>query len=146
MHLRHHFIRCAAALCLVLWSLLAWPEAWAETFKLRCAVEGKFAESLPKVASAEVEVELLLIGRHLYFKVTGPPFYDMRVSTLESEDFKGVNLNSGSRVGARRTERSNQRETEIVIERGSMALNAHHDVVLAGKTQRFTYAGKCRPT
>jgi hypothetical protein len=64
---------------------------------------------------------------------------------LESEAFKGVNLNSGSRIGARRQERSSQRETQIVIDRGSMSLTAHHDVVLAGKTQRFSYSGKCRP-
>lgn len=119
--------------------------AWAENFKLRCEVEGKFPESVPKVAPAQVTVELQLIGRHLYFKVVGPTYYEMRVSTLESDAFKGVNLNSGSRVGARRQERSTQRETEIVIERGSMELSAHHDVALSGKTHRFKYAGKCRP-
>ena len=142
MHLGPHFMRCA-----LVWSLglLAWPGAWAENFKLRCEVDGEFAESSPKVAPAQVVIELQLIGRHLYFKVAGPKYYEMRVSTLETEDFKGVNLNSGSRVGARRTERRTQLETEIVIERGSMALSAHHDVVLAGKTQRFTYTGKCRP-
>lgn len=142
MHPKPHFMRCA-----FVWSLglLVLTGARAETFKLRCDVEGKFAESSPKVAPAEVGVELQLIGRHLYFKMAGPKYYEMRVSTLETEDFKGVNLNSGSRVGARRTERRTQMETEIVIERGSMALSAHHDVLLAGKTQRFTYAGKCRP-
>ncbi len=125
--------------------LLGLSGAWAETFKLRCEVDGKFADAVPKVAPAQVTVELQLIGRHLYFKVAGPTYYEMRVSTLESEDFKGVNLNSGSRVGARRQERSTQRETEIVIERGSMELSAHHDVALSGKTHRFKYAGKCRP-
>jgi hypothetical protein len=119
--------------------------AWAQPFKLRCDVEGKFPESLPKVAPSQVTVELQLIGSHLYFKVIGLQYYEMRVSTLESEAFKGVNLNSGSRIGARRQERSSQRETQIVIDRGSMSLTAHHDVVLAGKTQRFSYAGKCRP-
>ena len=134
-----------AALMLAL-GLLGLSGAWAETFKLRCEVEGKFPESEPKVAPAQVTVELQLIGRHLYFKLVGPKYYEMRVSTLETEDFKGVNLNSGSRVGARRQERSTQRETEIVIERGSMELRAHHDVALSGKTQRFKYSGKCRPT
>ena len=119
--------------------------AQAETYKLRCDVEGKLSEPVSKVLPARVVVELQTIGRHLYFHVAGPSHYEMRVSTLVSEEFEGENLTSGNQIGARRQQRSNQRETAILIERGSMELTAHNDVAQAGKTLRFKYSGKCKP-
>lgn len=119
--------------------------AQAETFKLQCEVEGKLQDSSDKVAPARVVVEVQVIGRHFYFNVSGPPYYAMRVSTLVTDDFKGENLFSSSQLGARRQQRSNQHETEILIDRASMELTAHNDVSRAGKTLRFSYAGKCRP-
>ena len=141
MRLKHSWRLAAIAVCMGLWACKA---AQAEPFKLRCEVEGKFPEASMKVQPARVTVELQAIGRHLYFTVIGPTYYEMRVSTLVTDDYLGENLTSGSQVGARRQEKRTQRETEILIERGSMELNAHHDVVQAGKTVRFKYAGKCR--
>ncbi len=126
-------------------ALLAAPLAQAQPFKLQCEVEGKWPEGTPKVVPARIGIELQVIGRHLYFTVSGPAPYAMRVSTLVSEDFQGENLTSSSQVGARRLERSSRKETELLIERGSMELSAHHDTGQAGKVQRFAYTGKCRP-
>ena len=140
--MRHRLRMLQAASLLVL--AAAWPPAQAQTFKLQCEVEGKLPEPAPRVAPARVTVELQVIGRHLYFTVVGPGHYAMRVSTLVTEEFKGENLTSSSQLGARRLERKSERETELLIERGSMELSAHHDVSLGGKVQRFKYAGKCR--
>lgn len=123
---------------------LACPVASAQTFKLQCEVEGKWPEPSPRPSIARVSVELQVIGRHFYYTVAGPAPYAMRVSTLVTEDFKGENLTTSSQLGARRQQRSNQQETEIVIERGSMELSAYHDVAQGGKLQRFRYSGKCR--
>lgn len=125
--------------------MLCLPAAWAQPFKLQCDVEGKLPEGTPRVAPARVAIELQVIGRHLYFTVTGPSHYAMRVSTLVSEDFQGENLTSSSQIGARRLERKTDKETELLIERGSMELTAHNDVSVGGKAQRFKYSGKCRP-
>lgn len=141
MSLHRHWRRCALAGVLGLAGLAA---AQAETYKLRCEVEGKFPEQMPKVPPARVVVELQVIGRNLYFHVVGPTHYEMRVSTLVTDDYRGENLTSGDQIGARRQQRSSQRESEIVIERGSMELSAHNDVALAGKTTRFKYTGKCK--
>ncbi len=141
MRLVHHWRQAAIAVCM---GLLACKAAQAEPLRLRCEVEGKLPEASAKVQPARVTVELQVIGRHLYFTVIGPSPYDMRVSTLVTDQYLGENLTSGSQVGARRQEKRTQRETEILIERGSMELTAHHDVVQAGKTLRFKYAGKCR--
>ena len=118
--------------------------AQAQTFKLRCDVEGKFEDAPMKVAPARIVVEMQVIGRHFYYNVSGPTYYEMRVSTLVTEDFKGENLMSSTHMGARRQQRSNRQETEILIDRASMELSAHNDVSLAGKPQRFQYTGKCR--
>lgn len=124
---------------------LAWTAAaQAQTYKLQCEVEGKLQDSAAKAAPARVTVEMQVIGRHFYFKVLGPTFYEMQVSSLVTEEFKGENLFSASQLGARRQHRSSQRESEIVIERGSLELSAHNDVSVGGRTQRFKYAGKCR--
>lgn len=140
--MRHSLRMLQAASLLALAATL--PAAQAQPFKLQCEVEGKLPEPAARVAPARVTVELQVIGRHLYFTVLGPTLYAMRVSTLVTEEFKGENLTSSSQLGARRLERKSERETELLIERGSMELSAHHDVNHAGKVQRFKYAGKCR--
>ena len=117
----------------------------AEPFKLQCEVEGRLSESSSAIAPARVVVEIQAIGGHLYFNVLGPPLFALRVSTLETEEFKGENLTSSSQMGARRVERRTQAEAQLLIERSSMELNAHADVRHAGKAQRFSYTGKCRP-
>ena len=117
----------------------------AEPFKLQCEVEGRLSESSSAIAPARVVVEIQAIGRHLYFNVVGPPMYAMRMSTLETEEFKGENLTSGLQLGARRVERRTQTETQLLIERTTMELSVHADVQHAGKAQRFSYTGKCRP-
>ena len=129
----------AALLCLSVGT------ASAQTFKLQCDLEGKPSEPVLRISPARVDLELQVIGRNLYFHMSGPPYYEMRVSTLVTDEFLGENLTSGTQVGARRQQRSTQRELEIVIERGSMEFTGHQDLVHAGKPLRMRYAGKCRP-
>jgi hypothetical protein len=118
--------------------------AWAQPFKLQCDVEGKFADAEGKAGQARVAIELQVIGRHLYFTVIGPKPYEMRVSTLVTEDYEGTNLTSSTQLGARRKHRASGQETSLLIERGSIELSAYNDVSVQGKLQRFKYAGKCR--
>lgn len=134
--------RCGLSLALSL-AMLA-PAVWAQPFKLQCEVEGKFAEAEGKPIAARVAVELQVIGRHLYFTVIGPKPFEMRVSTLVTEEYEGTNLTSATQLGARRKHRSSGQETSLLIERGSIDVSAYNDVPAQGKPQRFKYAGKCR--
>jgi hypothetical protein len=122
------------------------PMVWAQPFKLQCDVEGKFADADGKAGQARVAIELQVIGRHLYFTVIGPKPYEMRVSTLVTEDYEGTNLTSSGQLGARRRHRASGQETSLLIERGSIEMSAYNDVSVQGKLQRFKYSGKCRQT
>jgi hypothetical protein len=124
--------------------IVASQVAWGQPFKLQCDVEGKFADADGKAGQARVAIELQVIGRHLYFTVIGPKPYEMRVSTLVTEDYEGTNLTSSTQLGARRKHRASGQETSLLIERGSIELSAYNDVSVQGKLQRFKYAGKCR--
>lgn len=120
--------------------------ALAQPIKLQCEVEGGFADAQAKAAPARVAIELQVIGRHLYFAVIGPRPYEMRVSTLVTEDYEGTNLTSSSQLGARRRHRASGQETSLLLERGSIELTAYNDVPVQGKLQRFKYTGKCKQT
>ncbi len=128
----------------VLGSMLLASVALAQPIRLQCEVEGKFADAEAKAAPAKVAIELQVIGRHLYFTVIGPRPYEMRVSTLVTEDYEGTNLTSASQLGARRRHRASGQETSLLIERGSIELAAYNDVSVQGKLQRFKYTGKCK--
>jgi len=133
------FLSILALLCVA-----AVPAVWAQPFKLQCEVEGKYADAEGKATAARVGVELQVIGRHLYFTVIGPKPFEMRVSTLVTEEYEGTNLTSDTELGARRKHRASAQETSLLIKRGSMELIAYNDVPSQGKSQRFKYAGKCR--
>jgi hypothetical protein len=120
--------------------------ALAQPIKLQCEVEGGFADAQAKAAPARVAIELQVIGRHLYFAVIGPRPYEMRVSTLVTEDYEGTNLTSSSQLGARRRHRASGQETSLLLERGSIELAAYNDGPVQGKLQRFKYTGKCKQT
>ncbi len=128
----------------VLGSMLFASVALAQPIRLQCEVEGKFADAETKVAPARVAIELQVIGRHLYFTVIGPRPYEMRVSTLVTEEYEGTNLTSASQLGARRRHRASGQETSLLIERGSIELAAYNDVPVQSKLQRFKYTGKCK--
>lgn len=131
-------------LILALAMVVVTPAAWAQPIKLQCEVEGKFADAEGKASAARVGVELQVIGRHLYFTVIGPKPFEMRVSTLVTEEYEGTNLTSSTQLGARRRHRASGQETSLLIERGSIELSAYNEVPVQGKLQRFKYAGKCR--
>lgn len=134
-----------AARCLLILALtLSVRGAWAQPIKMQCDVEGKFADTEGKATAARVAIELQVIGRHMYFTVIGPRPFEMRVSTLVTEDYEGANLTSSSQLGARRRHRASGQETSLLIERGSIEISAYNDVAAQGKLQRFKYTGKCK--
>ncbi|MFM7341374.1 MAG: hypothetical protein ACKO3Q_01620 [Betaproteobacteria bacterium] len=118
--------------------------AQAQPIKLQCEVEGKFADAEGKATATRVAIELQVIGKHLYFTVLGPKPFEMRVSTLVTEEYEGKNLTSSTQLGARRRHRASGQETSLLIERGSIELAAYNDVSVQGKLQRFKYTGKCK--
>jgi hypothetical protein len=137
-------MRCIQRFLLGLSLSVAALAAQSQPIKLQCEVEGKFADAEGKATANRVAIELQVIGKHLYFTVIGPKPYEMRVSTLVTEGYEGANLTSSSRLGARRRHRASGQETSLLIERGSVELSAHNDVMVQGKLQRFKYTGKCR--
>jgi hypothetical protein len=124
------------------WSGLA---AQAQTFKMECEVEGLVPQQANKrLAPAKVTLELQRIGVHMYFNVIGPADYQMRVSSLVTEQYLGTNLSSNESLGARKIHRASGRENQVLIDRQSVSYSGHNDVEQQGKTVRIHYEGKCK--
>jgi len=119
--------------------------AQAQTFKLECEVEGVIAQlDNKKLPPAKVSIEIQNIGWHMYFNVVGPPDYQMRVSTLITEQYQGTNLSNASRLGANKKNKSNGLESQVVIDRATVSYSGYNDVDQRGKLLRIAYEGKCK--
>lgn len=135
--------RCAALL-LCLGSLAL--QAQAQTFKLECEAQGIIAQlDNKKLPPAKVSIEIQNIGWHMYFNVVGPPDYQMRVSSLITEQYQGANLSNASRLGASKKNKSNGHENQILIDRATVSYTGYNDVEQRGKLVRIAYEGKCKP-
>jgi hypothetical protein len=134
--------RCAA---LLLW-LGPWAlQAQAQTFKLECEAEGIIAQlDNKKLPPAKVSIEIQNIGWHMYFNVIGPPDYQMRVSSLITEQYQGANLSNASRLGASKKNKSTGHENQILIDRATVSYTGFNDVEQRGKLLRIAYEGKCK--
>ena len=118
--------------------------AQAQTFKIECDAEGISQPDNRKLAPAKIRIEIQSIGWHMYFNVIGPPDYQMRVSSLVTEQFLGTNLSSASRLGANKKNKSNGHETQVVIDRATVSYSGYNDVDQRGKLVRILYDGKCK--
>jgi hypothetical protein len=123
---------------------LTCASAQAQTFRLYCDLEG----TIPvledkKLKPARVTVEMQSIGKNIFFKLVGPRYYDMKVSSLTTETFTGKNLTTGAVIGARARHNDNGRETEIRIERESIQLTGYSDIDYRGKVLRMNLDGRC---
>jgi hypothetical protein len=119
--------------------------AQAQTFKLECEAEGVIAQlDNKKLPPAKVSIEIQNIGWHMYFNVIGPPDYQMRVSSLVTEQFLGTNLSNATRLGANKKNKSNGHENQIIIERATVNYSGYNDVDQRGKLVRILYEGKCK--
>ncbi len=119
--------------------------AQAQTFKLECEAEGVIAQlDNKKLPPAKVSIEIQNIGWHMYFNVVGPPDYQMRVSSLITEQYQGTNLSNASRLGANKKNKSNSHETQVVIDRATVSYSGYNDVDQRGKLVRILYEGKCK--
>lgn len=118
--------------------------AQAQTFKIDCDAEASIPQlDNKKLTPAKITLELQNIGRHVYFNVVGPADYQMRVSSLVTEQYLGTNLTSATRLGANKKNRSNGRENQITIERDSVAYAGYNDTDYQGKSVRILFEGKC---
>ena len=135
-------LRCAALLlCLGPLALAA----QAQTFKLECEAEGIIAQlDNKKLPPAKVSIEIQNIGWHMYFNVVGPPDYQMRVSSLITEQYLGSNLSNASRLGAHKKNKSTGHENQILIDRATVSYTGYNDVEQRGKLLRIAYEGKCK--
>ena len=119
--------------------------AQGQTFKLECEAEGLIVQlDNKKLPPAKVSIEIQNIGWHMYFNVVGPPDYQMRVSSLITEQYQGSNLSNASRLGANQKNKSNGHETQIVIDRATVSYSGYNDVDQRGKLVRILYEGKCK--
>ena len=119
--------------------------AQAQTFKLECEAEGVIAQlDNKKLPPAKVSIEIQNIGWHMYFNVVGPLDYQMRVSSLITEQYQGTNLSNASRLGANKKNKSNGHETQVVIDRATVSYSGYNDVDQRGKLVRIIYEGKCK--
>ena len=143
--LRFPFVPCLrSALLLLAIGPLALL-AQAQTFKLECEAEGLIVQlDNKKLPPAKVSIEIQNIGWHMYFNVVGPPDYQMRVSSLITEQYQGTNLSNASRLGANKKNKSNGHETQVVIDRATVSYSGYNDVDQRGKLVRIIYEGKCK--
>jgi len=119
--------------------------AQAQTFKIDCDAEASIPQlDNKKLAPAKITIELQNIGRHVYFNVVGPVDYQMRVSSLITEQYLGANLTTASRLGANKKNRTSGRENQITIERESVVYAGYNDTDYQGKSVRIIFEGKCK--
>ena len=134
-------LRAIALLALSQSALLA----QAQTFKIDCDAEASIPQlENKKLAPAKITIELQNIGSHVYFNVVGPVDYQMRVSSLVTEQYLGSNLKSAERLGANKKNRTSGRENQITIERDSVAYAGYNDTDYQGKSVRILFEGKCK--
>jgi len=118
--------------------------AQAQTFKIDCDAEASIPLMDKKLAPAKITIELQNIGRHVYFNVVGPADYQMRVSSLITEQYLGANLTTDARLGAHKKNKTSGRENQITIDRESVAYAGYNDTDYQGKSVRILYDGKCK--
>jgi len=118
--------------------------AQAQTFKIDCDAEASIPLLEKKLTPAKITIELQNIGRNVYFNVVGPADYQMRVSSLVTEQYLGANLTTDARMGANKKNRANGRENQITIERESVAYAGYNDTDYQGKSVRILFEGKCK--
>ncbi len=118
--------------------------AQAQTFKIDCDAEASIPLLEKKLAPAKITIELQNIGRHVYFNVVGPADYQMRVSSLVTEQYLGANLTTDARLGAHKTNKTSGRENQITIDRESVTFAGYNDTDYQGKSVRILFDGKCK--
>ena len=118
--------------------------AQAQTFKIDCDAEASIPLLEKKLTPAKITIELQNIGRNVYFNVVGPADYQMRVSSLVTEQYLGANLTTDARIGASKKNRASGRENQITIERESVAYAGYNDTDYQGKSVRILFEGKCK--
>ena len=116
----------------------------AQTFKIDCDAEASIPLLEKKLSPAKITIELQNIGRHVYFNVVGPVDYQMRVSSLITEQYLGANLTTAARLGANKKNKTSGRENQITIERESVVYAGYNDTDYQGKSVRILYDGKCK--
>ena len=116
----------------------------AQTFKIDCDAEASIPLLEKKLTPAKISIELQNIGRNDYFNVLGPADYQMRVSSLVTEQYLGANLTTDARLGAHKKNRSNGRENQITIDRESVTYAGYNDTDYQGKSVRILFEGKCK--
>jgi hypothetical protein len=118
--------------------------AQAQTFKIECDAEASIPLLEKKLVPAKITIELQNIGRHLYFNVIGPVDYQMRVSSLTTEQYLGANLTTAARLGAHKRNKTNGRENQVAIDRENVTYAGFNDTDYQGKSVRILYEGKCK--
>ena len=119
--------------------------AQAQTFKIDCDAEASIPQlDNKKLTPAKITIELQKIGFHVYFNVVGPADYQMRVSSLITEQYLGANLTTTARLGAHKKNKTSGRENQITIDRESVAYAGYNDTDYQGKSVRILYEGKCK--
>ena len=118
--------------------------AQAQTFKIDCDAEASIPLLEKKLTPAKITIELQNIGRHVYFNVVGPADYQMRVSSLITEQYLGANLTTAARLGANKKNKTNGHENQITIDRESVSYAGYNDTDYQGKSVRILFEGKCK--
>lgn len=119
--------------------------AQAQTFKMPCEVTGTLhvGAATVRLKNEHIEVEILSMGRNIYFKVDGSGFFQMQTSTLTTEEYEGKNLSSTYQIGAHKRNRHTGFETEVRVERETVRIHGYNDFLQDERRARVEFEGKC---
>ena len=129
---------------LIVGAYLAQKNALSQTYLVHCDVDGVVPVLNDKeIKTTPIEIEAQVIGKNIYFLVKEPKIYAMRVNSIETEKFLGVNLSNEFRIGARIKDRATGLQSEITIDRKTARIKGFHDVELKKSTVRINFEGPC---
>lgn len=120
------------------------PSLKAQSFIMPCDIQGVIPALEDKaVAPARVNVEIRTIGNNIFILLKGPAPYEMKLSTLTTNNNIGTNLTNPKFLGVRMKSKDTGREAEIKIDQKSVTLKGYNDIDYMGKFVRLVMSGPC---
>ena len=118
--------------------------ARTQTYLLHCEVEADVPKLVHlKIKTTPIEIEAQVIGKNIYFWIKSPRYFAMRVNSIETKKFLGVNLSDEFQIGAKILERETGLENELLLNRQTGDLIGFHDLMYKKKPIRINFQGPC---
>jgi hypothetical protein len=119
-------------------------QSGAQTHVFHCEVSADVPKLAHlKIKTTPIEIETQVIGKNIYLWINTPKYFAMRVNSIETKKFQGMNLSDEFQLGARTLERETGLESQLVLNRQTGVLDGFHDLIYKKKTVRIIFQGPC---